>query len=886
MKKAFKILSVIVVLLILFLVATPFLFKDSIEKLVLKNINNNINATVSWESLDISLLSSFPEAAVKLKNFSVINHAPFKGDTLASGALLELDMGIKQLFNKGKKPIQVDALVLEDALINILVNKRGQANYDIVKKEDAITNEEIATDTENEGSFSLDLQRYEIKNTRVNYHDEQGETYVAITDLNHTGQGDFSTTNLELDTHTTAAITYKMGDSEYFKDTALSLDAVLKIDLENQKYTFLENKALINRLPLTFDGYVQLNEKDTELDISFKTPSSDFKSFLGVIPTTYLKSMEGMTTTGDFSLTGALNGKIDDTYIPKIAIALRSNNASFKYINLPKTVENITLNVDIKNTTGIPKDTYINIGNLTFKIDDRVFAANGLIKHFTQNMLVDLGLKGSIDLAAIKDIIPLEDGQTLSSGIFTADVTTHFDMNAIETEQYQNIRTNGTASLENLMYKGSEFNNPIVITSAKVAMAPGAIELRELQATSGDTDVSATGNIQNLIPFLMSKQDLRGNFNVQSKVFNVNDFMASQTSTAVTTDTKGNRKNTTEASVKLPDFLEATLNFNAAKVIYDNIELKNTQGVAAIKNETASLSNVTSQLFDGTIAIGGNVNTKGNTPTFNMDLDLSKVDIVQTVQQLELFGFLAPIAKSLTGVMSTKINLSGDLTKELTPNLKTITGNALAKIVNADVNTGNTPMLSNLAQKLHFIDLNKLKLQNLDTKVTFKDGALQVQPFDFNVEGIKVTASGSHKIDKSMAYNVNLDVPAKHFGGDVGNLLAKLNPKAGENTTVALPVQIGGSFTKPTVNVNTKAAVNELTQKLIAQQKENLINNGVDAIKDIIPGLGGNNNTPNNNSSTKPNTDKPEDVIKDAVEDVFGGLFGNKNKKDKKKKGN
>jgi hypothetical protein len=53
----------------------------------------------------------------------------------------------------------------------------------------------------------------------------------------------------------------------------LTLDAVLGIDLENSKYTFKENKALINQLPLEFDGFIQLVDAGQQYDLKFKTPS-------------------------------------------------------------------------------------------------------------------------------------------------------------------------------------------------------------------------------------------------------------------------------------------------------------------------------------------------------------------------------------------------------------------------------------------------------------------------------------------------------------------------------------------------------------------------------------------------------------------------------------
>ena len=32
------------------------------------------------------------------------------------------------------------------------------------------------------------------------------------------------------------------------------------MDLKNQKYTFKDNEAMVNQLPLVFDGYVKLND--------------------------------------------------------------------------------------------------------------------------------------------------------------------------------------------------------------------------------------------------------------------------------------------------------------------------------------------------------------------------------------------------------------------------------------------------------------------------------------------------------------------------------------------------------------------------------------------------------------------------------------------------
>ena len=880
MKKILKIFGIFVLILVIGLIAAPFLFKGTIEKLIKKTINNNVNAQVEWRDLDLTLFSSFPDATVVIKDFSVVNNDPFKGDTLASGERLELQMGIKQLLKKENEKIKVDELNLEKAYINIKVDSLGNANYDIAKEQPQTT--ETPTDTTSSG-FTFDLSHYEIKDSRINYLDESTKTFFKLKDVNHEGNGDLSVSKSTLETQTNALVSLDLDGVNYLEDHTITLDANFELDLDKQKYTFLENEAKINELPLTFNGFVQVNEDNNDIDITFKTPSSDFKNFLAIIPKAYSKSLDGVDTTGDFIVDGKIKGIVDDTHIPTLDIKIRSSNASFKYAELPKRVNNITINADIKNETGIVEDTYINIGNLTFKIDQDVFATNGSFRNLTENMLVNLSLKGSLDLANIEKVYPLNLEQDLN-GRFTTDLTTNFDMNSVEREQYQNIKSNGTASLKNFSYKSPDIPNELKVANADVSFKPGNISLNSFAATSGQTDISATGSIQNLIPFLMSKQDLKGNFNVNSNTFKVSDFMVAEDNTAATKTTSENTVTTpnNNEAIKIPDFLAATMNFNVKKVIYDDIELSNATGTIAIEDEKASLTNVKSSLFGGNISLNGNVNTKGNTPTFAMDLDLNSIDIDQSFKGLDLLQGLAPIAKALQGALNTNIKLNGNLNGDLTPQLQTIAGNAFAKVLTAKVNAEQSPLLARLSENVAFLNLDNLNLNNLETYLTFDNGNIQVKPFDFNIKGIKVTAGGTHGLDQNMNYNVTLDVPAKYMGSEVSGLLSKLSAQERETMTVALPIGLTGTFNSPKVNLNTQAAVNSLTQRIIDKQKDDLKDKGKDLLGNILGGNKPKDSTTVQQDSVKAGTPKTnEDAIKDAAKDILGGLFGKKKTKAK-----
>ncbi len=885
MKKALKITGIVLLVLVIVLIAAPFVFESQLTKMVKNAINKNVNATVEFSDLDLTFFRSFPQATLVLSDVSVINKAPFAGDTLAVSEELLLQMSVKELFKGSDKPKKIDELKLNNAYVNILVDSLGNNNYDI-----AIKDSTLVDNTATDKPFSLDLQHYEINNSRFRYVDKGQNISLLLEDLNHYGTGDFSLDQSELITETKALVTFDFDGTNYLRKNKVALDAVIQMDLENMKYTFLENKAVINQLPLTFDGYVQVNEDNNYIDLKFKTPSSEFKNFLAVIPEEYSKNIENVRTSGDFVVNGMIQGVVDETYIPKMDIRVTSSNASFKYPDLPKSVEDINLDMRVLNTTGLADDTYVNFDDVRFRIDKDIFTGRGSIKNLTGNMLVDMAVKGTINLANLEQAYPFELEQELN-GILTADVQTSFDMNSIEKEQYQNVKSSGTAGIKNFKYNSPEIPNEVQIANADLKFNQGNVTVPELLLTTGKTDLRASGSIENLIGFLFTDQKLKGSFKANSNTFSVNDFMVAQ----VAATPEGTETPTSEIApetagpeaIKIPSFLDAELVFNANNVLYDNLVLKNTSGTLLIRDEVATLQNVKANIFDGTIGVNGSVSTKEVVPTFAMKLDLNALDIAKSFAGLDLLQGLAPIASALDGKLQTSIDLKGNLNDDLTPQLNTLAGNALAQILTAEVKPEQLALLSRLDEQLNFIDLNNINLDNLKGKLTFNNGNVLVEPFSFDVKGIKVNVAGGHGFDLNMNYNLLLEVPAKLLGNQIGGTLTKLSGENLQNMIIGLPIALNGQFQNPKININMDQAVNSLTQRIVEKQKDNLKEKGAEAVKDVLGGILNRpgQRTPADTSRTvkdsikAPVTTKPNDAqVKEAARKVLGDLLGGKKK--------
>lgn len=875
MKKFLKITGIVLGVVLLLLFLAPFVFEKQLKDLVQDTINKNVNANVAFEDIDLSIFRNFPDATLAIEGLRVINNAPFEGDTLALSEEVILQMSIRELFKGGDEPKKIDVIKINDTWLNIKVDSLGNNNYDIAIKQDA-----PVTEGGSSGGFSFDVEHYEINNSRLNYYDEGAKMRLVVEDLNHQGTGDFSAQTSTLSTLSNALVSFEMDSTNYLNRNKVKLEADFEMDLENMRYTFLENEALINQLPLTFDGFVQVNENNNEIDLRFKTPTSSFKNFLAVMPEEYSKNIENVETRGDFVVNGFLKGIVDDTYIPKMQINISSNNAAFKYPDLPKAVEDITIKAVINNETGLAEDTYVNIENLNFRIDQDAFRAQGSLRNLTENMLVNMALQGTINLANITKAYPLELEQDLN-GLVTADLITSFDMNSVENEQYQNVKSSGTTVIKNFSYKSPEIPNEIRLATAQLKFNPSTVTLEDFLATTGQTDMGITGTIQNLMGYLFTDQKLKGTFNVRSNTFAVNDFMVKETAVEKSADTTAAAPVVADAeAIKIPSFLDATLDFAAKKVLYDNLVLENTTGNLRIVDETATLSNVTSNIFGGNILLNGMVSTRQATPNFTMQLNLKTIDIARAFKDMELLRNLAPIAQALQGNLTTSIDLRGNLNNDLTPQLQTLAGNALAEVLGARVNPEQAPLLTQLDQRLNFVDLNDMNLKDLETRLTFSNGRVEVQPFDFDIKGIKGKASGSHAFDMDLNYNVALEIPAKYLGTQLGSTLARLSAQDQENMTVALPVNITGNFNSPNINVNIQQAVNNLAQSVIATQKDQLKEKGRDVLSDII--TGGRKDTTTARTPTQRDSvvkQKTNEAVKETARDVLGGILGGAKKK-------
>ncbi len=897
MKLIFKIFGVLFVLILIALISIPFFLEKNIETIVRRTATEQVKADVNFSKIGLSLIKNFPNASLTIKDLEIVNRAPFNQDTLVSAKEIIGQISFLQLFKGLDKGISIDKFYINTAKVNILTNKDGKSNYDIFETAETETPAEDTTE-EASSDFKLNLN-YEIENSSITYKDDVSKIIVILDDFNHKGKGDISANISDLITDTKTNFTYEMHGIKYASAMPIFLEATIGVDQGQKKYTFKDNKTLINHIPLSLSGFVQLlNDTDTNVNLDFVTKDGSFKNLLSALPNAYKKDINGVSVKGNFDLHGSIKGIVNETKIPLLDIELSTQNSSFKYPDLPKGIEDITIMAKVKNTTGNMDNTIVTVDSFRMRIDQDTFVANAKLSNLIKNPLIDFKADGTVNLENLNKAYPVELTTDLK-GIITANLQTKFSMDAIENKQYNSIERQGKISLKDFMVSSPEMPHKVSINIAKINFSENKVMLEESSLTTGDSDIVATGTLDNLIPFVLSDDVLIGDFNLRSNTFKVNDFLiASEEETAeASTKTETNNTETTATDDRLiPSFLNITSTFYAKEVFYDNLNLKNTSGKLNVKDQKATLKDVNTEIFGGSIAFNGIIDAAEKKPTFDMDLDLKKLSISQSFQGFEMLKKMTPIAQALEGLYSTKISLKGILKEDLSPNLASLKGSALANLINAQMKPENNKLLNSLNQKTDFINFQKLNLKDVTANLNFEDGKIKVTPFDFKIsDDFSINVGGGHSFDGGMDYNLKMNVPAKYLNGATNGLLSKLSEQEQASMNVPLPISLGGTFTDPKIGLDMKSAISSLSSQIISSQKSKVkgkvtsevskqinkqLNDKVSGkAKDLLGGLlESKKSTSASATDTKTTEDNTstEDVVKEKAGKLLKGLFNKK----------
>ena len=831
LKKILKITGIsvgsLVGFIFILLLAIPYFVKEKAGDIVKMVAKEYVSVNVDFSDLDISLIRHFPNASISIDDLNITGSAPFDNETLVSANRIEVVVNMMSIFSEDG--YEVKHIILDTPIGNAIVNSNGITNWNIMKNSGDIeeiedieeipeeVDVEIEEETEN-SPFKLQLKKFSIENANIAYNDSASNMNFKIVNLNLSLAGNMKDMRTDLVLNTTIdKLSAALDGVSYLKDATFNANINIDADLENSKFILKENVIALNAIKLAIDGWAALPDDDIiDMDLSLNSSTIKFKDILSMIPAIYQNSFEDLTATGDLKLGADIKGVMTGDYLPEFNVTLAVNNGKMAYEGLPKTIDDIKLNINATHPQGDLDMTKAN-ALLAFSIANNPFSVSAKISTPISDLNFDAGAKGVLNLGMIKEVYPLGDSIDIN-GTFNADLNFKGKLSDIEKERYEKITGEGFLNITDMIY-----NQPglpeVLINKFAVTVSTKSLAINDMKLKIGKSDVSANGSVSNYIAYLLKDETLNGALNVSSTMLDLNKLMGDSseqetevTTTEVTTTevtTENEAKEVAEAieteseALEIPKNLNLTLKSSFDKVLFEKIVIDNLKGTISVKNGIAKMNSLKFNAFGGSVAANGEFNTAKdkNRPTVNFSLDLAKAQFKTTFEQLDMVKQIVPLFEKTGGNYSADIKLNATLDKDFNPDMNSLT--AIGNIKSNEITVSNIEAFNLIANNLKTDALRDINAVDIKIPFEVKDGKVYTKPFDLKIKDTNINMGGITGLDQTIDYDITVTLPE---GGKASQYVGKI------------PGTITGTFTKPIVKLDLASMAKEAAKNVISTE--------------------------------------------------------------------
>lgn len=920
--KILKISGIVIAGILLLLFLIPLLFPGKIASEVKKVANERLDTKMDFTKSRLSFFTHFPSLTVSLDDLSLTGSAPFSNDTLLKAEQVAFGINLKRLIFDNE--VKINKLYVSKALINIMVNQKGQANYNIyIAPEDT-------KDTKNapEEGTAIRLERIDLEDCHVKYNDRSAKILVDAKGFNYVGKGNLSEDIFDLNTDAKIdSVDFYYNKTAYLRKKEVRADLITRINTHALSFILQKNELKINKLPLKFTGLFSILRDGYKINIKAASENTTLKDLFSVMPPEYLTWMNETEISGNSDLLFTFKGNynVAKKQKPDLAFNMKVNKGAINYQNAPAPLTDFQMDLNAIMPQLDVEKLLINLNTLKFKVGEKdYFNAYLHSKGFTE-MDVNASVKGALDLATVdaalglntidlhgilktniqargtfsttkklfpktiggislrngslktdaypnpitditfianvlnkagtfKDLIisvapasfvfegnPMYVNATLSdfgdlaynakikgelnvgriykvfsrkgvdiTGYAKADLSLKGKQSYAANGQYDKLDNKGTIILKNIKATSELFPKAFFIKQGNFRFQNEKMWFERFNASYGKSDFAINGYLLNTINyFLESHGTLSGNFNLKSKLINVDEFMALEKgeNTDRNLEVEYAKEDHPKMSgvVIIPKNLNVALTTNVDKVEYNGLVLNKLTGKIGISKGNFFLENTNFNIIDCILGINAQYRDESPT-TANFDAHFTARDfsVQRAYKEIPMFHDMVTAAEKAEGIISIDYKVKGDLNGNMGPIYESLEGAGTINL--RDVKVKGLKLFEGISSQTGQKSLDDPGLEGIEIKSTIDNNLIHIEPFTFSVSAFKPTIKGTTSFDGLLDLRMRLGLPP--FG------------------IVGFPIVITGTHEEPKIKIFSKtgqkiegAVYDEKNNKVIREEK-------------------------------------------------------------------
>ena len=441
-------ISLVIILVLMFLL--PILFPGKIAEEVKIFANEKLEGKLNFKEAKLSFFEHFPSLTLTLTDFSLKGSAPFKNENLISAKDVSFGINLKSLLFD--KKITIDKIFVLNANVNVHVNEKGEANYNVYKSGSKTAENDTTSST------SLRLDKIAITNTHLVYNDKSAKILIDAKGFNYVGKGDLNEAIFDLYTEAKIdSFDFSYDGEQYLKNKKVNADLITQINTNSLAFVFQQNNLKINRLPVEFKGKFNFLSNGYDMDFAIKSENSLLNDFFTALPPQYVTWLDKTKVKGNTDLSLTLKGKyiVAQNLKPDLAFNMKIREGFINNNEAPISVSNIYLNFDTKLPQLDTEKLKVNVDSVFFNLNKdyvkAIIKSEGLS---TPN--IDARIESKVDLAQLDRAFGLANMDlkgTLNTTIRSKGI--------YDKKQNKIPVTNGNFVLKNGYIKTNYYPNPI-----------------------------------------------------------------------------------------------------------------------------------------------------------------------------------------------------------------------------------------------------------------------------------------------------------------------------------------------------------------------------------------------------------------------------------------
>ena len=728
MKHIFKIIFKILFVLVFAISCVIFIitvyFSDEIKMSVVKKIQQNIEAPLILDNVDLTIYDNFPYTSLKISNLTIIESERFDEDTLlfAKRAYIELS-----LIDILKKVYDLKSIIITDAKINIKYNNLNNPNFKIFKNN-------------NQRNAEFSIKKITLLNTEFNIKKE-----IPILDMRWALDRAIITINEHEYSFNTKGYSNNLivGMTDYMKSKKFHL--ITKTQIKKDTITIHQSDLNLENVLLKTEGTI-LYGNTLNLKVSCK--NQEIHQIIKNLPKNIQKGCAPFTANGKISFNSSLKGLINKENNPLFKMDYEILEGKFKLKTNAFTLYDIHTSGSLSN--GENKNFY------STKIVSNIFNAstkNGTIRgEFTLKNLNDYFLitefKSSWDLRQINRYVKKSPFSKLKGRLRTnTNFKGNISFNNRFKKMFLNSKHKSDIKLEDVFFNYKQLPLSFNLQSVSGTLDKHKIIINSCVATMSETDLNFEGEILNLIPYILNEAPkIYVDGSISSTYTNFSEFMS--------ISKNSNKKNLNRSNL-MPNWIDAKSNINIKTFSYEKFVASDLIGDVSYKNGKLTIGSLNTLSLSGEITGEAELTEPtNNTLRLLTNLKLKKINIRNSFDAFNNYGQNFISKKHLKGVGTAEVEIESYWKPKFILDTKKLKINSHLIIEKGELIEFQP--LESLSSYVSLDELKHVRFSTLENTINVSDEIITIPTMEIKSSALSMFLSGTHTFSQKINYEITL----------------------------------------------------------------------------------------------------------------------------------